>query len=389
MEAPVDAARRGRGAGVAVGGAPPVGRGRPRPRSSGRRAAAALVTAAPQRGGGDGCQRAVAARKLRRAGGHLGEGVGRARRGAADQGDQWRPPAGPAGAASPATTASSRPTWTESFRPAGQLGGAEDGRVEPDAAGVEELLRRARSPGVTPWKRSSPWVKKGRFSGKKSSKVERFCWMWSASTCPKSGLTVACSASAAAQAGAQVEPEVGGRVEHPRGGGGRRRRSAGATASAAGEVRRHRELLHRLQAVEAGQVGHPGDDAAVARLRGMLTELLVGAGDDPLHHEAPGLVAVGREAQDRERDEELGGPAAVGGGDGAVPDRVPVAARLVLAEEERVGLHPGGVELEVVGGPPVPVGVEQHRHHVGVRGAVATAEGASDSRPAVAADTPT
>ena len=35
-----------------------------------------------------------------------------------------------------------------------------------------------------------PWVKNGRFSGKKASKVERLRMIWSASTCPKSGLMV-------------------------------------------------------------------------------------------------------------------------------------------------------------------------------------------------------
>ncbi|MSR07071.1 MAG: hypothetical protein EXR93_08410 [Gemmatimonadetes bacterium] len=41
------------------------------------------------------------------------------------------------------------------------------------------------------WKMSMPSAKKGRRSEKNDSKADRFTWAGSASTCPKSGFTVA------------------------------------------------------------------------------------------------------------------------------------------------------------------------------------------------------
>ena len=181
----------------------------------------------------------------------------------------------------------------------------------------------------------------------------------------------------APQRGAQVDPQVDGRVEQ-----------AGLVADPVvvlgaqreppGRVRGQGELLHRPEAVQAGQVGEAGDQVPIAALEGDAHQLLVGAGQQPLHREAPDLLGGRREAQDGERDAQLGRPAVGGGRGGPVPHGVPVTVLLVVAVHDLVALHAGGVEEEAVGGAAVVHRVDEDVDLVGVRGVVAPPQGAVD-----------
>ena len=217
-----------------------------------------------------------------------------------------------------------------------------------------------------------PSTKKGRFSSKKVSNAVRLSSEGSASTCPKSGFTVALSTRFEAGRYLRSPPAVTlfSRVSPPAPRSGTLLVTTyGVTSACPGEA----------QAGEAGELAELGRQAAVGDPVQRPGDGRGVALDHPPDQETEGPAGLGGVVELGERDTVLRGPPQRVDPGGDVPHRVPVHVLVAVVIDGVVGLDPGGIDRKLEAGAAVVIGIEHDRHVVRGGLVVPPAEQAHDA----------
>ena len=152
--------------------------------------------------------------------------------------------------------------------------------------------------------------------------------------------------------------------------------SDGPRLRGAGGVRHDHERRLRLDSLDADQRRHPRGEAALALRHEREPVALVLALDEARCVDPPGLAVAAQEAELRERDAHLDGPALRVVRHRRVPHRVPRLVRPGVVEDDLVALHARRAHLEADARPAVQPRVEVDRESVGLGGLVATRQAA-------------
>ena len=135
----------------------------------------------------------------------------------------------------------------------------------------------------------------------------------------------------------------------------------------ADRVRKELEPPRRARELEAVQLAELRDDAVGALRDERPGRRLVVACNLSRERQAEDRFRRGWKTQLRERNAELRAPPVGPARDDHVPDRVPSLILVAVVEVVLVLLHSRRIHRELVRGPLVVIGVDQHRHPVGWR----------------------